>query len=295
MAPVVQPADDGDEGASLHDYLATLIGSRWLILSITAAALVLGLLYAKLATPIYRSDTLLQVEEKKKGIPGLGDLENLLPTESPADTEIEILRSRSMVNQVVEKLALDVVARPRRFPLVGAALARGKTELAGPLLGYAWGGESIVVDRLAVPADLENLRLRLVAEEGGRYRLLGPDGEKLLDGEVGKPAGAERLSLFVSELHARPGTQFALVKRPAQEVVEELQKDLIISEKGKKTGIIRVELSGPDTARLVGTLDALSAAYVRQNIERKSEEAERTLEFINSQLPELKLRLDRSE
>ena len=295
------PLDEGDDGASLHDYLRTLIASRWLIGAITLAAVIAGLLYAKLATPIYRSDTLLQVEEKKKGIAGLEDIAGMFPTDSAADTEIEILRSRSLLDGVVQKLALDVIAQPRHVPLVGAAIARGHkgADLVGPLFGfgrYGWGGERIVVDRLTVPPDLENKRLLLVAEEVGHYRLLDPDGAQVLDGSVGKPAeAAGRFSLFVPELRARPGTQFALVKRPEQEVVEQLQKDLAISEKGKKTGIIRVELAGPDLARIVATLDALSGAYVRQNVERKSEEAERTLQFIDSQLPDLKQRLDKAE
>jgi tyrosine-protein kinase Etk/Wzc len=295
---VQQPLEDGDEGASLHEYLGTLIGARWLILSITVAAVLAGLLYAKLATPIYRSDALLQVEEKKKGIAGLEDLANLVPTESAADTEIEILRSRSLIEQVVEKLALDIVAQPRRFPLVGAALARGKTRLAEPVFGagkFAWGGERIAVDRLEVPGELENLKLRLVAGEGARYSLLGPDGEKLLDGEVGKPAAGGGVKVFVSELSARPQTQFTLLKRTTSDAVEQLQKDLVIAEKGKKTGIIRLELSGAEPARLVTTLDSLSEAYVRQNVDRKSEEAQRTLEFVDSQLPDLKLRLDKAE
>jgi tyrosine-protein kinase Etk/Wzc len=302
-APVVQPPpfDEGDDGANLHDYLRTLLASRWLIGAITLAAVVAGLLYARLATPSYRSDVLLQVEEKKKGIAGLEDISSMFPTDSAADTEIEILRSRSLVQDVVQKLTLDVGARPRRFPIVGAAIARGHKgpDVAGPFLGlgrYGWGGERIAVDRLAVPPDLENRGLLLIAGQGGGYQLLGPDDEVLLEGSVGKPVeAAGRFAVFVSELRARPGTQFVLVKRPEQEVIEQLQKDLIISEKGKKTGIIRVELSGPDVARIVGTLDALSAAYVRKNVERKSEEAERTLQFIDSQLPDLKVRLDKAE
>lgn len=292
------PEDEGD-GASLHDYLATLLGARWLIAAVAGSVLVLGVLYAKLATPVYRTDALLQVEEKKKGIAGLEDLAQMFPTDSAADTEIEILRSRSLVQAVVEQLALDVVAKPRHFPLIGAAIARGHR--GGPAWAvpgfrrFAWGGERVQVDRLTVPGELENKKLTLVAGEGGKYELLGPEGETLLAGEVGKPAQGQEAAGFVSELRARAGTQFVVVKQNTQEVVEKLQKDLVISEKGKKTGIIRVELSGPDAGRIVAAVDALSSAYVRQNVERKSAEAEKTLQFIDSQLPEIKQRLDRAE
>ena len=177
--PLVQPPpsiEDGD-GATLHEYIGTLLASRGLILSIAVSALVTGLLYAKVATPIYRSDALIQVEEKKKGIAGLEDMVGLLPTESAADTEIEILRSRSLVSEVVKKLALDVVAVPRGFPIVGAAIARahhGPDVAAAPLgfSRFAWGGERIAVDRLEVPREMENQTLILVTGEAGRYALI---------------------------------------------------------------------------------------------------------------------------
>ena len=81
---------EGGQGANLPELLTFLIAARRLILSITAAVVVAGLLYAKIATPIYRSDTLIQVEEKKKGIAGLEDLNALMPSDNAADAEIEI-------------------------------------------------------------------------------------------------------------------------------------------------------------------------------------------------------------
>jgi len=45
-----------------------------------------------LATPIYRSDSLVEVEDKKAAKGLLGDFSSLLGETSFADTEIEILR-----------------------------------------------------------------------------------------------------------------------------------------------------------------------------------------------------------
>ena len=292
--------DDPDEGG-VRELIGTVLDSRWMISSVVLGMLVGGLLYQAIASPVYRSDTLVQVEETKRGIAGLEDLAGPLPTPRPSDSEIEILRSRRLVQEVVRKLALDVAAAPRHFPLVGAAFARTHRGdgLAPPFLGlskFAWGGERISVDSLEVPADLENGELILVAGEGPRYSLLGQHGSTLLTGAVGAAAGeGGPVRLFISDLRARPGTQFVLTRRPTLEVVEKLQKDLSIAEKGKKTSIIRVELSGHDAGRLVRTLDELADAYRRQNIESKSEEAERTLQFISTQLPELKLRLEQAE
>jgi tyrosine-protein kinase Etk/Wzc len=293
--------DGGDDGVSLTEYVDVLVEGRWLIGAIAAVAVVLGGAYAFVATPIYRSDVLVQVEQKKGGMGGLDDLSGLFGESSPAETEIEILRSRSLIGQVVDQLKLDVVAEPRRFPLFGKALAKRHTgdEPAGAFLGfgsYGWGGERLAVQRLEVSprwADLEE-PLALVAGEGGAYVVRAGD-QDVVTGQVGKAAEGNGVALFVSELRARPGTEFAIAKLSRDEVVAGFQRDLRIAEKGKKTGVLQLALEGPDRARLVAVLDALSQAYLRQNVERKSAEAEKTLAFLETQLPELKGTLDAAE
>ncbi len=289
---------------TLADYVAVLRANRWLVAAAAGAALVLGALYLFFTPPTYRADVLVQVEEKQQGVAGLGDLGSMLSEKTPADTEMEIIRSRMLVGAVVDQLGLDVVAQPRRLRFLGGALARRWTG-EGPapawlgLSSFAWGGEKLRVDRLDVGPALEEEELGLVAREGGRYDLLDPDGRPLLSGEVGKPAAAGQgpggVGIFVSQLVARPGTRFLVKKIRRDAAVEALQRDLRISEKGKKTGIIVVALEGRSPARITAILDAVAQTYVRQNVERKSAEAEKTLQFIESQLPLLKSNLDRAE
>ncbi|MFY0580959.1 polysaccharide biosynthesis tyrosine autokinase [Cystobacter fuscus] len=103
------------------------------------------------------------------------------------------------------------------------------------------------------------------------------------------------MELLVSELDARPGTRFQVIRRARLEVVEELQRTLRLSEKGNNTGVLSVVLEGEDPPRLSATLGAIARHYVRQNVERRSEEVERTLAFLNTQLPGLRQELERAE
>src|SRR5437762_9758034 len=126
--------------------------------------------------------------------------------------------------------------------------------------------------------------------------LNGPDGEQLLVGNVGTTASARSaggsVQIFVSDLRARPGTKFRLEKRRRDRVIDDFQTDLRISEKGKKTGIITVSLDDKDPVLVADILDAVARTYVRQNAERKSAEAAKTLEFLQSQTPELRNNVD---
>jgi tyrosine-protein kinase Etk/Wzc len=294
---LVPPGDEGEP--SLREYVDALVAGRWIVLAAVALCLAAGLGYALLAVPVYRSDALVQVEEKKGGNTFLADLSGAFGESSPAETEIEVLRSRAMLGAVARQLGLDVVAAPRRFPLVGAALARRHRgpDVAGPFLGarWGWGGERILVDRLVVPEHLVGSALTLVAGSGGRYEVLDEDGASLVEGEVGKAASGGGVELFVTELRARPGLELTLVRRRHDEVVASLQQGVRIAEKGKKTGILQLSLEGESPRAIAATLDALASAYVRQNVERRSAEAEKTLAFLQTQLPVLRASLDAAE
>ena len=299
---VTTPAVPEIDERSAAQLLWTLFQARILISVVTIAFVALGALYIALATPIFRSDVVVQVEESTKGIAGLSEVSALLSDHTPAETEMEILRSRALIGAVVDQLGLEIVAAPNRVRGLGGIARRYRgSGLASPVLGlssYAWGGEQIRVQRLDVPDSLRNEPLQLVARDGGTYDVLDPDGKPLLTGEVGKPAtgGPDgKMGLYVSELVARPGTHFTLMKRGRLRVIEELQEQLRISEKGRKTGVLSVALEGPDPVRSAAVLDAVASTYVRQNVERKSAEAAKTLEFLESQLPMLKSNLDAAE
>lgn len=295
---------DTDE-INLRELLDTLIEGRWLALSVACFVLLLGITYAKLATPVYRADAVLQVEERKAAIPGLDDLSAILEGGSAKSlAEIEIVRSRTVIGKVVHDLGLDITASPRRMRLVGNAIARryepGQITNAWPgFRRYSWSGERAVVSRLAVPEKLEGTRLTLEVGENDTYKLYDEDGRLLLTGQVGKAAekrtDSGAVSIFIRELFAAPGAQFFLTKHPFNSVVERIQKSLKVSERGKQTGILQVALEGHGPQEIVDIVNGVVNAYLRQNVERHSEEASHMLTFLDAQLPELKRQLDTAE
>lgn len=300
---LLPPPEYRNDEPTLGEYIGTIVENRALVAAVTAATVVLAILYLFLAAPTYRSDVLLQVEDKTKGIAGLDDLSNVFSEKTPADTEIEILRSRSLLGSVVDELNLTIEARPRTFPIVGGAFYRrydgdGIASAAIGFGSFAWGGEHIRISRLEVPDELLDEPLRLVAE-GNRFILKGPKGNVLVAGEVGKAAAAgegdDRVEIFVADVQARHGTQFRVKKRRRAGVIDDLQTDLRISEKGKKTGIITVALDGKDEKQIADILDSIARTYLRQNVERKSAEAAKTLEFLQDQLPLVKKDVDTTE
>ena len=307
---VIQSHEDAREDEiDLSQIFGMLLENRLLIASITGLFFLLAVFYSVLSSPVYKVDAIIQIEQQQSALGGMDELDALLGGDSSsADTEIEIMKSRRVIGEMVEKLNLTTRVEASYFPLIGAYLARQSKTAGQPadawmgLSSYAWGGEVIQVDRFDVPDTYLTEPFTLIVMEKGRYTIVNSEGETVLDGEVGQAAQNQTTSdrhgdirIFVSRLIARQNTQFKLMKLGHNAVVSEYQEKIKIGEKGKKTGILSVSLEGTDRKKIGSIIDELTQDYLRQNVEQKSEESEKMLQFIATQLPVLKAELNAAE
>jgi tyrosine-protein kinase Etk/Wzc len=291
---------------TLLGYALTVYAGWRTVLVVTLLALALGEAYLFVATPRYEATSLVQIEQRKRTLAGLEEFSSAL-AEDPTDADVEILRSRTLLGLVVDQLDLTVDALPRYVPIVGRAIARVHKApgLASPphenLSRFAWGGERIEIDRLKVADELLDKPMILTALDGGRFDLALADGGRLLEGSRGAPAsstgadGKPQVELLVSQLVARPGTEFMLTKRNREHVIDGLQAELRVQPRGRRTGIVVIDFEATDPVRVSAIVNGVANTYLRQNVERKSAEASKTLEFIESQLPSLKTQLETAE
>jgi tyrosine-protein kinase Etk/Wzc len=293
-------SSEDEEGLALGEIIAVLMDYRWLIAATCLFSLVIGLAWVLVASPTYRADGLLQIEEKKGSGGVLKALEPLLGDTTTAPAEVEILSSRMVLGRVVSKLRLDIIAQPRTFPLIGRAIARryDGEQPNSPWFGlssFAWGGERIQVDSLDVPLHALDEAHELVAGAGGSFEIFDEDDQLVLAGKAGTRASNKGYSVFIAELVARPGTRFNLAKLSPETAIENLRKFYSVKERGKKTGVLELSLVGKRADEIVLILDDIMNTYVRQNVERRSAEAEKTLKFLDTQLPALKTQVDSAE
>ncbi|MBW3567390.1 MAG: polysaccharide biosynthesis tyrosine autokinase [Proteobacteria bacterium] len=294
-------ADGGSsDEIDLRDLFALLVDEwRW-IAAITLAVFFVAAVYAFTTTPVFRTNALVQVEEKDTGIGGIEELSSMLSGETPTEAEIEIIKSRSVLTKAIEQRDLNIDIEPSRFPLIGGMIAR-RYEGEGAAhawLGFdshAWGGERVQIDRLDVDRGLEGESLTLIAGSADTYTLLDPEGELLLAGVVGEAASGNGMEMFVAELVAHEGVGFTVTRQDTLDTLDGLRERLSVAERGKKTGILELALEGEDRAEIARTLDTITNIYLRQNVERKSAEAAKTLEFLNEQMPELRAELNVAE
>lgn len=297
------PIDNTNEQEiDLLGLVGTLIDHKALILGVTGVFMAAGIGYSLFATPVYKANSLIQVEKKTSGLAGLDDLGAALGRESKSVTEIELIKSRTVIGKAVDQLQLDVEASPHHFPVLGGFAARrfakqNPNELNTPALGmdsYAWGGERIEILDLQLPEHLIDTRLTLIAGDNGSFALLDANNNEILQGKSTEPASKDSVRLALKTLIARPGTRFNLVKKPRLDTILRYQEQLEITERGKDSGVLNLSLNGPSPKEITRTLDEIGKQFVRQNIERNAAEAANSLEFLREQLPSVQSDLEKA-
>jgi len=295
---------EDDDSINLLDLLDVVLDQKNLIAAVMAAVMLIGGGYALMATPVYEANTLIQVEDSKGNPMGalMGEAGSLFDIKSQATAEIEILRSRLVVGQAVSNLQLDLTVTPKYLPVIGRWLARGKTQPSTPgflgLSGYVRGNESIRIGNFTVHPSQEGERFSVVLTDKG-YELISPDGDKLGQARFEEPLNFSYMGrpgqLQVASAVGKPGAEFYIIRRSHLAVTEQLQKEMKIAEQGKQSGVLRSTLEGVSPERITKILNEVGSLYVRQNTERKAAEAEKSLTFLNTQLPQLKKQLEASE
>jgi tyrosine-protein kinase Etk/Wzc len=282
-------ADVNDEEINLGDLISVLIENRWLIIAVTLVAMLVGGYKAFTAVPVFRADGLLQVEEKTSGLANL-DVTSMLQDYTPVNAEMEILGSRSVLGNVVDNLKLDISAYPEQSVL-GAALARRKPANERPM---------IKVDSLDLPDSMRGSWLKLLPTGTDSYALYNQADELLLRGKVGETAAldvgdGETLKLFVAALQGDEDQVFWVSRRSRISAIQSLQGSLSVEERGEWSGILSISVTGTSPERVYEQVNEIANVYVRQNVERKSAEAQKTLEFLDEQLPIVRQNMEAAE
>ncbi|WP_312240080.1 tyrosine-protein kinase Wzc [Pantoea sp.] len=276
------PKEDST-GWDLAHLVGQLIDHRWIIVAVTAFFMLVGTLYTLFATPIYSSDALVQVEQKNSSTV-LTDLQDALPPTPASDTEIEIVKSRMVIGKTVDDLGLDTVVEQNYFPIIGKGLAR--------LMGDK--PANIAISRLEIPRSWDKRNVELEVNGPNSYTIT-KEGEELFKGQVGKLEQHGDVTLLVSGIEADEGTSFTVSKLNDLQAINMVLSNLSIADKGKDTGVLGLTYQGEDPVQITKVLNQIVNNYLLQNVERKSEQAQKSLDFLHHQLPAVRSKLDEAE
>lgn len=277
----VTESDDIDLGKLVGE----LIDHRKLIISITALFTLIAIIYALFATQVYQADAMVQVEEKQANAI-LGNLSQMLPDSQPQSApEIALLQSRMILGKTVDDLNLQTLVSEKYFPLFGEGWAK--------LTGQK--PHSISVSRFYVGEIDNNDETDAIVTvlDSKNYTITGENFE--LKGTVGELVEGNGVSVKIAEIDAPKGTEFKISSITKLKAISDLQKIFSVADQGKDTGILSLTITGEDPILIKKILNSISENYLAQNIARQAAQDQKSLEFLNQQLPKVRSDLDNAE
>lgn len=275
------------EETDLLDLLKDLAKNWRIMVPCVIVAGIIGVFIALWIRPVYKVDALLQIESKSNKSAGLmGGLPSLFAPTSPAETEIELIKSRHIIGEAVEKMHLQYQATPVNG-LDRLLHREGRMELNQ----YEVPWSRIPEDEKIVPWIAE-------AVDSVTFNLYDHNNRKVFSGSVGKtyhfPYAGDTATISIYRMDATPGQKFELFKLERLDAIAAFKSSFDIKEKGKKTGILEFSYKDIYPDRATQILNEIATSYLRQNVEQRNAEAQKTLEFLEKQLPAVKEQMDSS-
>lgn len=280
---ISSPASGGDE-IDIGRLVGTVVEAKWWVVGITALFALGAIIYTLFATPIYSADALVRIEQNQ-GSALVQDISNALASKPPAsEAEIQMITSRLVLGKTVDDLDLDIAVSKNTFPILGAGWER--------LMGRQ--NERVKVTTFNRPATMAESTFTLDVLSPTTYRLSNGEGFSV-DGKVGEAVNKRGVSLLVADIAAHEGASFTVTKYSTLGMINTLQNSLSVTEDGKDSGVLTLNMVGEDKDKIRDILNSIARNYVAQNVERKSEEAAKSLEFLEVQLPQVRGQLDVAE
>jgi len=274
----------GSDEIDIGRLIGTVIEAKWWVVGVTALFALIAVIYTFFATPIYSADALVQIEQNS-GSSLVQDLNSALSNKPPAsDAEIQLIQSRMVLGKTVDDLNLDIAVTKNTFPVFGAGWDR--------LMGRQ--NETVKVSTFTLPKGMNEQTFTLTVLNPRQYSLTS-DGGFSARGETGTLLKKDGVTLLVNSIAAGEGSAFTVTKLSTLGTINNLQNNLSVTETGKDTGVLMMTYTGEDREQISAILNSISRNYLQQNVERKSEEAAKSLAFLARQLPEVRGRLDAAE
>ena len=290
-----------EDTIDLKELFFSLIAQWKLIALCILLSLICALLYLRATPDTYSVDALVQVEENKGASAALlGDLSSMIEQKQPAQAEIEILKSRLVLGNVIQHLNLDLKISGTENSFTDRLLSphHYQTEYQPKSVVFKDDEKAFDIRQFNVPSNFRDKNLELRFKDG-QFSLTNTQTEQVILTAKTNQANTLRttdglwnISIYTQD---QLNDVYLIQKQSLPAAVNNILANYSVAEKGKLTGILGLNYQGTDKTHITQVLNAILVSYSQQNIERRSAETAQTLKFLDEQLPELKQQLDVAE
>lgn len=290
-----------EDTIDLKELFFSLIAQWKLIALCMILSLICALLYLRTTPDTYAVDALVQVEDSKGASAALlGDLSSMMEQKSPAQAEIEILKSRLVLGTVIDRLHLDLKISATDDSFWNRLSKRHQYDVvySQQSVRFKDNQKSFDIREFDIPSVFKDKAL-LLSFKQGKYSLTDTATDQVVfsaplnqSSILQSEYGLWKVAIYSQDQFDR---RYMLQKQTLPAAMQSLLSDYSVAEKGKLTGVLGLNYQGHDKQHITQVLNAVLVAYNQQNIERRSAETAQTLGFLEAQLPKLKQQLDVAE
>lgn len=275
---------------SLADVYNLAVKNKKTILLSVIFTFTFGLLFVCFRPESYQTQALIQVLDKQLGSsPEINKLLGSATQISEVEVQKSLLTSVYVLGPVIEQLGLNLNIRTRYFPFFKSVNTSPKLELAYLKLPLAYEATA--------------KKLKLIAGKRQTFKLYDSDNQLLVEGDIGKELFNPTLplSIKVSALDARPGTQFTMTKYSIDDTIIALRKafslkDLGVSKTGNNsTGLVQLSYTASEPQQAVDIINAIIKTLIEKNKLHKNQQIQQAAQLLHNQLLEAKNALLQAE
>lgn len=294
-----------DDTIDLRELFLTLLTQWKLIVSCIFLVMICAIFYLKITKNVYSVDAKIQlVDNKQNGLASLspqlaslGSLAgiNLGGSQQSIQTEIEILKSRSILTKTIQDLNLDVQIKPEQS-LFQKIINKDqfRTDYRGNEIQIFNIETFFSIHKFIVPPKYID-QVLILSFHGKNFTLTEKKtGLNVLTGSLNQKQTSNAWDVSIFSKQPLEG-QYLIQKQSMLNAFNTLLAHFKADELAKQTGIIGVNYEGTDKNHIIKVLNHILKTYLNQNLATKSAEKEKTLSFLDQQLPLLKSNLEQAE
>lgn len=263
-----------EDEIDIKEVFRTIHRYRYMILLLVIAFTLASSYYAYFQTNVYKASATVEVGLDQRSSGGGQDILAMAmdPGSMNADTEMDIIKSRFLSEKALEKVNFPHrYYTTRRFKEV--ELYKESPFQVGMNKGYG-------VSFDFTPVDEGNYHLTVKEAKDKHGKIWSYD--KTLP--YGKEIITEHFHLNIVKTKEPQDAQYRFVIVDPEKLGSIVQEDVSVSQKSKYSSMLEISYEDNVPLRAQEFANALSEAYIQQNIEKKTQEATRKLTFIDKQL-----------
>lgn len=290
-----------EDTIDLKELFFSLIAQWKLIALCIILSMVCALIYLRVTPDTYSVDALVQVEDSKGASSALlGDLSSMIEQKSPAQAEIEILKSRLVLGSVIKDLHLNIRVSSTENTFIHRIISKTdySTNYTKQSVLFQDDDKKFDIRKFDIPTSYLDKNLLLTFNKNNFLLTDSETEETILSAplnqynQISNRYGSWKIAIFTADQF---NSAFNIIKQSLPAAVEAINLNYSVAERGKLTGVLSLNYQGQDKDHITKVLNTILVAYSTQNVERRNAETAQTLKFLDEQLPDLKNQLDLAE